>query len=115
MKFGDGGSVISFVIPAYNEQMLLGRTLGALADAARALGQPFEILTVDDASTDGTAAVARERGARVVAVSHRQIAATRYAGAGAANGEMLFFVDADTVVTEAAVGAAVQAMRAGAA
>ena len=50
----------------------------------------------------------------MVAVNHRQIAATRNAGAKAATGELLIFVDADTVVTEAAVRAAVAAMRVGA-
>jgi glycosyltransferase involved in cell wall biosynthesis len=107
--------VISFIIPAYNEEQLLGRTLTALTAAARALGQPFEIVVVDDASTDRTAAIAREHGARVVPVRHRQIAATRNAGARAANGEMFVFIDADTVVTDGAVAAAVEAMRRGAA
>jgi glycosyltransferase involved in cell wall biosynthesis len=107
--------MISFVIPAYNEELLLGRTLRALNDAARPLGEPFEVVVADDASTDRTAAVAREHGARVVSVNHRQIAATRNAGAREAHGEMLIFVDADTVVTGAAVRAAVGAMRAGAA
>jgi glycosyltransferase involved in cell wall biosynthesis len=106
--------VISFVIPAYNEELLLGRTLRALHDAAQPLGEPFEVVVVDDASTDGTAAVAREYGSRVVPVNHRQIAATRNAGAREAHGEVLIFVDADTVVTEAAVRAAVAALRAGA-
>ena len=58
--------MISFVIPAYNEELFLGRTLGALNDAAQSVGQPFEVLVVDDSSTDHTAAVARECGARVV-------------------------------------------------
>ena len=51
--------MISFVIPAYNEELLLGRTLGAMNHAARALELPFEVLVVDDASTDRTATVAR--------------------------------------------------------
>jgi glycosyltransferase involved in cell wall biosynthesis len=106
--------VISFILPAYNEEQLLGRTLTALTAAARPLGQPFEIVVVDDASTDRTAAVARELGARVVPVAHRQIAATRNAGARAANGETFVFIDADTVVTGAAVAAAVEALRRGA-
>lgn len=107
--------MISFIIPAYNEEFLLGRTLDALGDAARALEQPFEILVVDDASTDRTAAIAREHRARVISVANRQIAATRNAGAREANGEILVFVDADTIVTEAAVRAAVEAVRQGAA
>ena len=110
-----GIDMISFIIPAYNEENLLGRTLTALQAAASAVGRPFEVIVVDDASTDRTAVVAREHGARVIQVGHRQIAATRNAGAKEARGEMLVFVDADTVVTEGAVAAAVGAMRRGAA
>lgn len=106
--------MISFIVPAHNEERLLGRTLDAIDDAARSLGVPTEFIVVDDASTDRTAAIAREHGARVVSVRHRQIAATRNAGAREASGEMLVFVDADTVVTEAAVRAAVEALGRGA-
>lgn len=105
---------ISFIVPAYNEERLLGRTLRAIDDAARALGEPVETIVVDDASTDRTAAVAREHGARVVPVSCRQIAATRNAGAREARADILIFVDADTLVSESAVGAAIAALRGGA-
>lgn len=105
--------MISFVVPAYNEEQLLGRTLAALNDAGRALGEPFEVVVADDASSDRTAEVAREHGARVVPVTNRQIAATRNAGARVATGALLIFVDADTVVTVDAVRAAVAAMRRG--
>jgi Glycosyl transferase family 2 len=50
----------------------------------------------------------------VVRVAHRQIAATRNSGAQAAMGELFIFVDADTIVSEAVVRAAVDAMRGGA-
>ena len=106
--------VLSFVVPAYNEEQLLGSALRAIGEAGTALGQPYEVVVVDDASTDRTAAIARAHGARVVAVAHRQISATRNAGARAACGEMLIFVDADTIVTPGVVRAAVDAMRAGA-
>jgi glycosyltransferase involved in cell wall biosynthesis len=106
--------MLSFIVPAYNEESLLGRTLHALISAARALGEPFEVVVVDDASTDRTATVAQEFGARVISVRHRQIAATRNAGARAARGDLFIFVDADTVVTSDAVRGAVQAMRKGA-
>src|SRR5438128_2098443 len=92
--------VISFIIPAYNEEALLGQTLSAVHESARTLGEPYEIITVNDASTDRTGEIALEHGARVVAVKCRQIAATRNAGARAAAGDILFFVDADTVVSE---------------
>jgi glycosyltransferase involved in cell wall biosynthesis len=106
--------MLSFIVPAHNEQLLIGRTLGALHAAARALREPYEIIVADDASTDETAAVARAHGARVVSVNHRQIAATRNTGARQACGQMLFFVDADTLVPVAAVGEAVRAMLRGA-
>lgn len=68
----------------------------------------------DDGSTDRTAAIAHAAGARVVAVAHRQIAATRNSGARAARGELLVFVDADTIVPPEAVRAALAALDAGA-
>jgi glycosyltransferase involved in cell wall biosynthesis len=105
---------ISFIIPAYNEEQLLGRTLNGIDQATRALGGPVEVIVADDASTDRTAAIAKEHRAHLVSVKCRQIAATRNAGARAASGEMLVFVDADTIVTEAAVRAAIAAMRGGA-
>jgi len=106
--------VISFIVPAYNEEALLGSTLTAITAAAGSLDESFEMVVADDASTDRTAAVATECGARLVTVNHRQIAATRNAGARAAAGDLLIFVDADTIVTAAAVQAAVRAMRDGA-
>jgi glycosyltransferase involved in cell wall biosynthesis len=106
--------MISFVVPAYNEEQLLGRTLAAIHAAARDLGRPYELIVVDDASTDGTAAVARAHGARVVAVRFRQIARTRNAGARAAAGDTLVFVDADTVVPSATLRATIDALERGA-
>ena len=107
--------MISFIVPAYNEEHGLAATLKAMHAAARSLQEPYELVVADDASTDRTAAIAREQGATVVTVAHRQIAATRNAGARAACGERLIFVDADTLVNEAVVRAALQAMRSGAA
>jgi glycosyltransferase involved in cell wall biosynthesis len=78
------------------------------------VGEPFEVIVVDDASTDGTADVARQRGVRVIHVQHRQIAATRNAGAREAGGEVLFFVDADTLANAAAIRAGLAALRSGA-
>jgi glycosyltransferase involved in cell wall biosynthesis len=106
--------VISFIIPAHNEEALLGRTLSAVHESARSLREAYEIIVANDASTDRTGNVALEQGARVIDVNHRQIAATRNAGAQAATGELLFFVDADTFVTERAVQAAVRSLRHGA-
>jgi glycosyltransferase involved in cell wall biosynthesis len=106
--------VISCIIPAHNEEELIAGTLAALHESARAVGSPYELVVVNDASSDCTGAIALEHGARVVTVSHRQIAATRNAGAVAATGELLVFVDADTVVPARALRAAVRALRRGA-
>ena len=106
--------MLSFIVPAHNEQLLIGRTLGALHAAGQALREPYEVIVVDDASTDETGTIARARGAQVVSVNHRHIAATRNAGARQARGELLFFVDADTLVPVSAVCEAVRAMRRGA-
>jgi len=106
--------MISFIVPAHNEEALLGRTLSALHQSVRALGEPYEIVVVDDASTDRTREIATEHDARVVSVSHRQIAATRNAGTTVAKGEIFIFVDADTMITEQAMRAAIDAIRRGA-
>jgi len=106
--------MISFIVPAYNEERLLGATLLALHAAARSTGEPYEVIVADDGSTDRTAAVAEGSGARVVRIARRQIAAARNAGARAALGDCLVFVDADTIVDEIVVRATVQALHEGA-
>lgn len=106
--------MISFVIPAYNEEALLGRTLDSIFQAARAVGRPFEVIVVNDASNDRTAEIARERGAKVVDVELRQIAAVRNAGARQAQGDVLIFVDADTLMPEVTLRAALAALERGA-
>lgn len=106
---------VSIVVPAHDEARELPATLAALRAAAGACGHACEILVVDDASTDGTAALARAAGARVLHVAHRHIAATRNAGAAAAHGRWLVFVDADTHVPAATLRAALRALDGGAA
>jgi glycosyltransferase involved in cell wall biosynthesis len=106
--------MISFIVPAYNEERYLGATLEAIHAAARAVGEPYEIVVADDASADRTAEIAVAGGARVVSVAKRQIAATRNAGARASSGEVLIFVDADTRVNAPLVAEALAALRAGA-
>jgi glycosyltransferase involved in cell wall biosynthesis len=106
--------MISFVVPAHNEEQLLERTLLAINAAAQELGKPYEVVVVDDSSTDRTAAIARGLGATVVPVQFRQIGRTRNAGANAAQGSLLVFVDADTVVPAATLRASYEAYVAGA-
>src|SRR5947208_3409960 len=105
--------MISFIVPAYNEEAELSFTLAAICAAASGAAQPFEIVVVDDGSTDATPKIAEQAGARVVSIHRRQIAAARNAGARAARGEYLFFVDADTRVNPTHIAEAIAALEAG--
>ena len=106
--------MISFIVPAHNEELLIGATLQSIHDAARQAGGEYELIVVDDASADHTAAIARDHGATVISVNKRQISAVRNAGAQAAHGEFLIFVDADTLANAAAVQAVQESLAAGA-
>src|SRR6266567_3796229 len=105
--------MISFIVPAHNEEFELSSTLAAIQAASSNAAQPYEIIVVDDASTDATPEIAAQVGAKVVPINRRQIAAARNAGARAAQGEYLFFVDADTRINRAHVIDAIAAMDAG--
>lgn len=100
--------MLSFVVPAYNEELELPRTIAAIRNAAQ--DRQHEIIVVDDASTDATAEIAKTSGAELVAISRRQIAAARNAGAQHARGDVLFFVDADTQIKPQHVSGAVEAI-----
>ncbi len=88
----------SLVIPAYNEERYLPRLLNTV-DAARsrfhAGAESVEVIVANNASTDGTASLAAERGCKVAHVERRAIAAARNGGAVLAQAPFLAFVDAD--------------------
>lgn len=105
--------MISFIVPAYNEELELPATLEAIQQSAREAEVAHEIIVVDDASTDATASLATAAGAEVVSINRRQIAAARNAGAQRASGEVLFFVDADTRVNATHVRHGLAALQAG--
>jgi GT2 family glycosyltransferase len=105
--------MLSFIVPAYNEEHELPRALASIRAAAEPAGQSFEIVVVDDASTDATAEIAKAAGAIVVPVHYRHIAAVRNAGARAARGDLFFFVDADTSIAPSHVTGALAALAAG--
>ena len=101
----------SIIIPAYNEEELLPRTIASIRVAMLQISQKVgEIIVVDNDSSDLTAKVAKEEGCRVVHESFRQIAKARNAGAKEAVGKYLFFIDADTVVPEKILQEAISKM-----
>jgi len=90
---------ISIVIPAFNEERLLGASLAQIklaAGAFTARGWEVELIVCDNNSTDRTAEIARAAGAVVVFEPVNQIARARNSGAAAATGDWLVFVDADS-------------------
>ena len=106
---------VSFVIPAHNESAYLGKTLKKLHQSATALQLNYEVIVVDDASTDDTSSIARANGARPIKVQLRNIGAVRNAGAKEARYTCLFFIDADTLVPEKTLEHALKALCNGAA
>jgi glycosyltransferase involved in cell wall biosynthesis len=91
-------------MPAFNESKLVQRAVHAARAALEAMGprgHGCEVIVCDNASTDGTADLAREAGASVVQEPVRQIARARNRGAAAARGEWLVFIDADSTPSPA--------------
>ena len=86
----------SVVIPAYNAGKTLSETLAALQDQS-VPPEDYEVIVVDDGSTDETAAVARRAGAECITQPNRGPAAARNSGVRAARGELILFTDADCV------------------
>jgi glycosyltransferase involved in cell wall biosynthesis len=106
--------MISFIVPAHNEEAWVGGCISAIRSAMEFVGEPHEVIVVDDASTDATASVAQQHGVCVIRVEHQQISATRNAGVRQARGDILFFVDADTLVNAQVIQSALRSVCAGA-
>lgn len=92
---------LSLIIPAHNEQDYLPALLNSVEvarDNFKGLGDSIEVIVVDNCSADRTAEVAHSFHCRIVQEDKRIIAAVRNSGAEAASGEILMFVDADSVI-----------------
>ena len=90
--------MLSVIIPTFNEGRYIERTLLALK--SQRCNEEVEIIVSDSFSTDGTAEIAKRYGAKVVSSEPRGPAAGRNAGAAEAKGEVLIFLDADTIVSQ---------------
>lgn len=97
---------ISVIVPAYNAAATLPPCLAALA-AQSYPRDAYEVIVVDDGSTDNTADLARAAAVRVITQPNAGPAAARNRGAAAANGELLLFTDADCAPTPGWIAALV--------
>lgn len=86
---------ISVVIPAYNEEEYLPKTLASIRSLER---KPDEVIVVNASSIDKTGEVAKQYGARVLTEEKRTIGYSRQMGLKAAKGDVVVFTDADAVV-----------------
>jgi glycosyltransferase involved in cell wall biosynthesis len=86
---------ISVIIPAFNEEKFLGNCLFSLKEQDF---KDFEIIVVDNNSTDKTREIAKEFGAILVSEKKQGVAFARNKGAKIAKGEILVFTDADTIL-----------------
>ncbi len=105
---------VSILIPAFNEELLLGATLERVHASFAAIGHDaYEIVVCDNHSTDQTADAARARGARVVYEPHNQISRARNTAARAAQSPWLIFLDADTLLSAALLDATLRRLGSG--
>jgi glycosyltransferase involved in cell wall biosynthesis len=93
-------SLISIVIPMFNEARHIGRTLLAAQKAAFAANVECELIVVDNGSSDDGPHIARQFGATVLVLPGLLIGALRNRGTAIASGEWLAFIDADIEMPE---------------
>jgi glycosyltransferase involved in cell wall biosynthesis len=105
---------LSIIVPAHNEEKYLRETLQSIFTAAQAAQVGYEVIVVDDDSTDETSAIATQAGAQVEQVQLRNIGAVRNAGAKIAKGKWLIFIDADTLLPAETLLATIEELRGGA-
>ncbi len=90
---------VSLVIPAYNEEKYIGECLSYAIKNSH--GRFFEIIVIDNASTDKTAEIARAMpGVRVVEEERKGLTFARQRGLDEATGDIIAYIDADTRMPE---------------
>jgi glycosyltransferase involved in cell wall biosynthesis len=100
---------LSILIPAYNEEKYLPATLDALKAALADIADA-EIIVVDNGSTDATREIAASFGVKIVTEHEHNIGRVRNTGAESATGDVIVFVDADTLVAPGLFENIVEAM-----
>jgi glycosyltransferase involved in cell wall biosynthesis len=92
------GLKVSVIVPAKDAQVILPDCLQALLNQADwVYGRDYEVIVVDDGSTDQTAVIAQQTGVRCVSQPNAGPASARNHGARVASGQILAFTDADCI------------------
>jgi glycosyltransferase involved in cell wall biosynthesis len=86
---------VSVVLPCLNEEATVGSVIDEAFAGLHAAGVEGEVIVVDNGSTDRSAEIARERGARVIEETRRGYGSAYLAGLAAARGESIVLADAD--------------------
>ena len=103
--------LLSVVIPAYNEEKLLGRCLQAVSNQTFPR-EKYEILVIDNNSSDKTAEIAKNAGATVMHYKEKQgFSVAKQYGAAQAKADIIAFTDADSVPDKNWLGTAYQLMQ----
>jgi glycosyltransferase involved in cell wall biosynthesis len=94
--------LVSVIVPAYNRAATIADTLGSITAQE---GWPFEVIVVDDGSSDGTAGIARRHSppVQVIEQPNQRRSAARNNGARHARGEFLYFFDSDDLMEPRAI------------
>jgi glycosyltransferase involved in cell wall biosynthesis len=101
--------MFSFVIPAWNEEALITSCIRSII--CEMGNTSYEIIVVDNGSTDNTAELARLAGARVVSAPRKGVVRARQAGFESANGHLIAFIDADSQLISGWLGVVQKVMR----
>jgi len=91
---------VSVIIPAYNEELALPETLERIGKALSVAACPSEIIVVDNDSQDKTKQLAEAFGAKVFLEKEHNISKVRNTGERNSSGDVLIFIDADTLVPD---------------
>lgn len=108
---------VSLVIPMYNEELNIEQAVAAAVESLAKYSDDYEIIIVDDASTDDSprlAAKLSEENPRVRVIRHetnQKLGATLRTGFGAATKDLVFYMDADIPFDPDVLGRAIRALQ----
>lgn len=92
-------AAISFVVPAYNEERFIDQCLSAITKRCTEAKIKFELIVIDNGSTDDTADLARQYTSHVLTLERSSVSHARNIGASLATNQLLVFIDGDVTIS----------------